>query len=196
MEVVVIALGFFLIMMFLFFLALFFITLNVIFIIIWRVKKRRGKTPKKRYIVIPIIFLIISILVELIPVGWVMMVRSGNERISKNVIIAQSGKVGYWGRKANSDDTFEYFEMDGTTYVHILQTDSSHTWKLGEPVANIKFKSSEEVFNKILVLIFGRDDISTLYPVINDEGFELYSTRGGIIYCPENQKNTVSTYYK
>jgi energy-coupling factor transporter transmembrane protein EcfT len=181
---VVVALGFFLIMVILFFLVLFFITLNVVFIIIWRAKKRRGKTPKKRYIVIPIIFLIISILVELIPIGWVIMVRSGNKSISKNVIIAQSGKIGYWGRKANSDDTFEYFEMDGTTYVHVVDTDSSHTWILGKPAANIKFKSSEEVFNKILTLTFGRDDTSTLYTVINDEGFELYSTGGSIIYGP------------
>lgn len=124
-----------------------------------------------------------------------MMVRSGNKSISKNVIIAQSGKIGYWGRKANTDDTNEYFEMDGTTYVHVLDADSAHTWKLGKPVANIKDKSSEEVFNKILILIFGRDDISTLYQVINDEGLELYSTGRSIIYCHENQKNTVLTYY-
>lgn len=191
----IVVLGFFLIMVFLFFLALFFIMLNVVFIIIWTIKKRMGKTPKKRYIIIPIIFLIISILVELVPIGWVTVVRSGNKSISKNVIIVQSGKIGYWGLKANSDATNEYFEMDGVTYVHVLDADSSHTWKLGKPVANIKYKSSEKTFNQILTLIFGRNDISTLYQVINVEGFELYSTGGSIIYCPENQKNTVLTYY-
>lgn len=190
-----VALGFFLIMVVLFFIALFFITLNIIFIIIWKVRRRIGKTPKKRYIVIPIIFLIISILVEVIPVGWVMIVRSGNKSMSKNVVIAQSGKIAYWGLKPNSDATLENFEMDGTTYIHVLDKDSAHTWKLGKPVANIKFRSSEEAFNKILTLIFGREDISTLYTVINDQGFELYSIGGSSIYCPENQRDIVLTYY-
>ncbi|WP_315675712.1 hypothetical protein [Clostridium sp. 19966] len=190
-----VVLGFFLIMVILFFLALFFITLNGIFIIIWILKKRRGKASKKRYIIIPIIFLIISISLELIPVGWVMMVRSGNKSMSKDAVIAKSGEIGYWGRKANSDDTNEYFEMKGNIYIHVLDKDSSHTWKLGKPIANIKLRSSEEVFNKILISIFAREDISTLYPVINDEGFELYSTGGSEIYCPENQKDKILTYY-
>lgn len=189
-----VVLGFFLIMVVLFFLALFFITLNLIFIIIWKVRKRIGKTPKKRYIVIPIIFLIISILAELIPVGWVMMVRSGNKSISNKVVIAQSGKVGYWGH-ANSDDTIEYFEMDGTTYVHVLDIDSYRTLKLGEPVANIRYKSDESRFNKILVLIFGRDETSTLYPVINEKGLEIYTIGGSLIYCPKNQSNLVLAYF-
>lgn len=189
-----VVLAFFLIMVVIFFTALFFITLNVILIIIWKVKKRIGKTPKKRYIVIPIIFLIISILVELIPVGWVMMVRSGNRSISKKVVIAQSGKVGYWGHPY-SDDTIEYFEMDGTTYVHVLDTDSYRSLKLGEPVANIRYKSQESRFNKILELIFGRDETSTLYPVINEKELEIYTIGGGLIYCPKNQSNLVLAYF-
>lgn len=190
------ALAFFLLMVVVFFSALFFIILNVIFIMIWRVKKRKGKTAKKRYLVIPIIFLIISILVESVPVGWVGMVRSGNRSNAKDIVIAESGKVVYWGYGANGDDTTENFTMDGTAYVAVLDTGSSQTWNLGKPVANIKFRSSEEVFNKVLSVLFGRDDTSTLYPIINEKGFDLYTIGGTQIYCPENQRDLVSAYYQ
>lgn len=190
------ALGFFLIMMVLFFVALFFICLNIIFLIIWKVKKRRGNTPKKRYVIIPIIFLIISILVELIPVSWVMIVRSSNERNADDIIMAESGKIGYWGYGKNGDDTIEKFEIDGITYVNVFESNSEHKWKLGEPVANIRPKSYEKISNKIMRVIFGGDYTSTLYEVVNEEGFELYSIGGRIIYCPENKKSFILEHYK
>jgi hypothetical protein len=190
-----VALSFFIIMVVLFFSVLFFVTLNLIFIIIWRVKSRKGKTPKKRYIVIPIIFLIIGPLIELIPIGWVGMVRSGNKSSSKDVIIAESDKIVYWGYGANGDETCENFKMDGTTYVEIVYSGLSDTSKLGKPVANIRFKSDEAVLNKIMKSLFARDDTSTLYPVINEKGFKLY-TIGNIFYCPENQKDLILAYYK
>ena len=196
-----VGLVFFLIMVVVFFLALFFIMLNVIFIIIWRVKKRKGKTTKKRYIVIPIIFLIISLLIELIPIGWIGAVRSGNKSSSKDVIIAESGKIVYWGYDG---DRIENFKMDGTTYVAIVvYSGSSDTWELGKPVANISYKSADETLNKIMRSLSARDDTSTLYPVINEKGFKLYTIESTIaigstitIYCPENQKDLVLAYYK
>lgn len=194
---------FFLIMIVVFFLALFFIILNVIFIIIWRVKKRKGKIPKRRYIVTPIIFLIISLLIELIPIGWIVAIRAGNKNASKDVIIAKSGKIVYWGYGANGDDTLNNFKMDGVTYVGISYLGSSDTWKLGKSVANIRPKSSDETLNKIMNLLTAHDDSSTLYSVVNGKGFKLYTIENTIaightitIYCPENQKYSVLKYYK
>lgn len=187
-----VALAFFLIMIVLFFVALFFITLNVIFIIIWRVKKRKGKNPKKRYIIIPVTFLIISILVELIPVGWVGLMRAGNKRNSKHVVIAESGEVVYWEERANGAT----FKMYGMTYVEVPYSGSSSTLKLGKPVANIKSKSDEEALNKIVSVLFASDFTSTLYPVINDKDLEIYTIGGNTIYCPENQKDLVLAYLK
>jgi len=45
-------------------------------------------------------------------------------------------------------------------------------------------------------VIFGGDDTSTLYEVVNEEGFELYSIGGMIIYCPENKKSFILEHYK
>lgn len=190
-----VALAFFLIMVVLFFVALFFIILNVTFIIIWKVKKRKGKNPKKRYIVIPIIFLIISLLVELIPVGWVGLMRAGNKRNFKNVVRAESGEVVYWGELANGD-TADNFEMYGMTYVEVPYSGSSNTLKLGKPVANIKSKADEEGLNKIVGALFASDFTSTLYPVINDKDLEIYTIGGNTIYCPKNEKDLVLAYLK
>jgi energy-coupling factor transporter transmembrane protein EcfT len=198
-----VGLVFFFIMIVVFFIALSFIVLNVIFIIIWMVKKRKGKIPQKRYIVIPIIFLVISLLIEVIPVGWIGMIRSGNKSASKDVIVAKSGKIVYWGYGANGDDTLNNFTMDGITYVGISYLGSSDTWELGKSVANIRPKSADETLNKIMSSLTAHDDTSTLYSVINEKGVKLYTIESTItightitIYCPENQKDLVLKYYK
>lgn len=188
------AMAFFFIMLVLFFITLFFITLNVIFIIIWSVRKCKGKAPKKRYIVIPIIFLIISFLVESIPIGWVLLLRTGNSSASKDIVMAKSGKIVYWSSDENGAPTGVSFEMDGTGYIRLDCSVSTDTWKLGKPVANIRYKSDEEALNKFMKFLFAGDFTSTLYPVINGNGFELY-TIGNDIYCPENQKDLVLAYY-
>ena len=186
-----------------FFIALLFIVLNVIFIIIWSIKKRKGKIPQKRYIVIPIIFLVISLLIEIIPIGWIGMIRSGNENSSKEVIIAKPDKLVYWGYGANGDDTLNNFKMDGINYIGISYLGSSDTWKLGRPIANIRPKSADETLNKIMNSLTARNDISTLYLVANEKEFKLYTIENAIsirhtitIYCPENQKDLVLKYYK
>ncbi len=193
-----VALAFFLILVVLFFVALFFIILNVIFIIIWKLKKRKGKNPKKRYIVIPIIFLIISLLVELIPVGWVGLMRAGNKRNSKDVVMAESGEVVYWGELANGDTAVDNFKMYNMTYVEVPYSGSSNTLKLGKPVANIKSKANEEGLNRIVGALFASNFTSTVYPVINDKDLEIYTIgrNTNTIYCPENEKNMVLAYLK
>lgn len=188
------ALAFFILMFILFFSALFFIVLNLIFIIIWKARKRKERTPKKRYLIIPVIFLIMSIMAELIPVGWVCFLRTGNNAASRDIVKAESGKIVYWGYGENGDAAIDNFKMDGITYIEAEYSGSTDTWKLGKPVANIRYESDEKRLNKFMKFLFGGDDTSTLYPIINEKGFKLY-TIGSSIYCPENQKNLVMSYY-
>ena len=190
-----VVLGFFIFMTILFFSALFFIILNLILIIIWKLRKRNGKNPKKRYIVITTIFLIISMLVGLIPIVWLSFVRAANNRSSKNVIMAESGKIVYWGISKNGDSTIERFEMDGKNYVELGIGGSKNTWELGKPVANVRYKSDEDGVHKFMGVLFAYNKPSTLYPIVNNERFDLY-TIGSNIYSPENDKDVVSTYYK
>lgn len=186
---------FFVFMAILFFSAFFFIVLNLIFIIIWKLRKGRGKNPKKSHLIIPTIFLVISFIVELIPIGWIGFLRYANRKESKKVIIAESGKIVYWDTLDNGDANLDRFEMDDINYVSSKIGASKDTWKLEKPVANIRYKSHEEGLNKVMDFLFAYDNTSMLYPVINNGGFDLYTT-GGSIYCPENEKNFVSAYYK
>lgn len=191
-----VAMGFFILMVILFFGALFFITLNTIFIIIWKIRKHLGKNPKKRYLVIPVILLIISIVVELIPIGWLSTVRSANSSRADEVDWAKSSKIVYWSQDENGDEPIEKFKMNGTTYIEVDIPSSSDTWKLGEAVANLKYKSNEKGLNKFMNILFASENTftSTLYPVKNRGGFDLY-TIGSNIYCPLFQVDKVKTFY-
>ena len=54
-----------------FFIGLFFVIVNIIMIIVWKVRKRRNKNPKKWWFIISTIGLIVSILVTLFPIGYI-----------------------------------------------------------------------------------------------------------------------------
>ena len=54
-----------------FFIGLFFIIVNTIMIIVWKVRKRRNKTPKKWWFIISIIGLVVSIMVTLFPIAYI-----------------------------------------------------------------------------------------------------------------------------
>ena len=139
--------------------------------------------------------MVLGLIVELIPIGSVIGVRTANSYASKSIVKAESGKIVYWGINENGDVSSGRFEMDGTNYVGLELGGSTETWKLGKPVANIRYKSSEEGFNKFMSFLYARDDTSTLYPIINEKGFKLY-TIGSDIFCPENQIELVTAYYK
>lgn len=122
--------------------------------------------------------------------------RAGNKRNSKDVVIAESGEVVYWGERGNGDTAADNFKMYGMTYVEVPYSGSWNTLKLGKPVANIKSKSDEEALNRIVSTLFASDFTSTLYPVINDKDLEIYTIGGNTIYCPENEKDLVLAYLK
>ena len=54
-----------------FFIGLFFVIVNIIMIIVWKVRKRRNKSPRKWWFITSTIGLVISILVTLFPVGYI-----------------------------------------------------------------------------------------------------------------------------
>lgn len=109
--------------------------------------------------------------------------------------MAESGKIVNWGITENDDSTIKKVKMDGTNYVELGFGGLTNTWKLRKPVANISSKSDKEGFNKFVVFLFLYGNTSILYPIINNKGFELYTT-GGSIYCPQNKMDLISAYYK
>ncbi len=189
------ALAFMFLLAVVFFVALFFIILNIILIIIWNVVKRSGKHPKKVFVILPTVFLIISLLVEVLPVGWVSFLHYTNSQAAKQIVRAESGKILYWGTDENGANTIGNFEMDGTKYILIdysLIPFSSDTCKLNKPIANVKYRST--AFEQFMKALLGGNDTSTLYPIENHSGADLYSI-GSNIYCPANQQEFVTAYY-
>jgi uncharacterized BrkB/YihY/UPF0761 family membrane protein len=134
---------FFIFLAIIFVVALFFIVLNSIFIIIWNVKKHRGKPVKKRWLVIPVVFLIINGILMLFPVGFVIFLRIANSSARPEIVYAPSGKVLYWIE--DEMGSIPSFELDEVKYVHIQDARSDDPFvikydetQLEEPIANIK----------------------------------------------------------
>lgn len=210
------ALFFLTFMAILFFVALFFIILNTIFIIIWNVGKRKGKPKKKRWLVIPTIFLIISIIVSLIPIAYIGFLRYRNSKSKDTIIYAKSGIVLYWPM-GKYEPTTNWFEMNGKKYVTFRKGFSNEQFyldytdkKLGTPVANIKYDpSSSSPLNDFMCTLlsgstFSNQNISTVIPVKNKNNFELFyvknspgsSTLAGGTYCAEDTIASTKAYYK
>lgn len=178
-----------------FFVALFFILLNIVFIIIWSVIKRHGKHPKKVFIILPVIFLVLSVIVEAVPVSVVVFIHNANNQSAEPVVWAQSGKMIYWGTDENGDETYDNFTLDGVQYILIADLPlSSDNWKIDKPAANIELTTgAADAFMK--AIFGGGDDVSTLYPVENDGGFKLYTT-GDDVYGPASQQEAIIAYYQ
>ena len=172
---------------------LFLAGINIILIIVWNIRKHRGKSPKKRYVVIPTVILVISIAITLIPVGFVCFLRAGNSTISSDIVMAESGEIIHWGHDENGGATISNFDWNGVKYVEIGYG-SSNTWKLGDAIANIRYESDDSAFGKFWNKLFAYDDTSTLYPVSNDGGFDLY-TIGSYMYCPVSEREALTAYY-
>ena len=54
-----------------FFIGVFFIIINTIMIIVWKIRKKRNKSPQKWWFITSVIGLIISILMALFPIGYI-----------------------------------------------------------------------------------------------------------------------------
>lgn len=194
----------------LFCIALFFIVLSIVFIIVWNVKKSRGKTPKKRWLVIPSVFLVINLIVAFIPIGYIGFLRYANSMNTNEIVYAESGETLFWPM-GEIEPTHTWFEMDGIKYVEFREGFSEDPFfldvgdeKLGEPVANIKNDpSTRNAFNEFMWLLLAGDttdklNVSTVYPVTNDNGFAFYKIKGSSgngTYCPEDKMDSIKAYY-
>ncbi len=204
------ALFFLILMAILFFIALFFIIISTIFLIVWKVRKQRGKTPKKRWFVIPVVILIINIIVAMIPVGYIGFLRYVNSKTADEIVYAESGKSLYWPM-GKYESTTNWFEMDGTKYVQFRDAFSKELFflsstkdKRGEPVANIRYNPVySSAFNKVIIFLMtgstkDKLNASTVYPIINENGFEFFDvsgSTGGGIFCPESKLGSIKAYY-
>lgn len=194
----------------LFFIAVLFIVISVTWIIGWHLKKHRGNPPKKRWLVIPVCILLISAFVALVPAGYIGFLRYANSTNAKAIVEAESGTVLYWP-EGEVGSTTSWFEMDGTEYVRFREGFSEEPFFLdvgqerrGTPVANIKNNpDTSNAFNEFMtVLLAGKPTsqlyISTIYPIVNDNGFAFYQlegTAGNGIYCPREERDIIKAYY-
>lgn len=132
----------------LFFVALFFIILNIIFIVIRNKMKRKGKDSQKKWLVIPVIFLIINIIVALVPIAYIGFLRYANNTSKDTIVYAKSGKILYWPM-TEYEPTTNWFEMNGKKYVRFREGFSNDQFyleysnvRLSTPAANIKYAPS------------------------------------------------------
>lgn len=204
------AIFFFIFIGILFFIAVLFMIISAVCIIRWQLKKRRGDVPKKRWLVIPVCFLLISVLVALVPVGYIGFLRYANGTQAKEIVLAESGQVIYWP-KGEVGPTTSWFEMEGIEYVRFREGFSQEPFFLavtkeqcGPPVANIKYDPTDaNGFNEFMtVLLAGKSTgklyVSTVYPIANDNGFAFYQiegTAGNGVYCPKEEIDTMKAYY-
>lgn len=204
------AVFFFMLMVVLFCIAMFFIILSTVFLIIRRVKKRRGKLVKRRWFVIPTVILVFNILVISIPIGYIVFLRIANNSQASDIIYAESGKVLYWPM-GEYEPTTNWFEMDGTKYVQFREGFSEEPFflnstedKRGEPIVNINYDpANSNAFNDAMTfLLTGSSSeklsTSTIYPLINENGFEFYEVSGNVgndVFCPETKLDSIKAYY-
>jgi hypothetical protein len=196
---------------FIFFTALFFILLNTALIIVWAIRKRRKKSPRKWWLVVSIVVLSLSVLLALIPVGFIGFLRVVNMASAQQIDYAESGKGLRWPLGEDGRMTSRWFEMDGVKYVKFpdYSVDKGFYLKIdkerrGDAVANIRNPpEASNPFNEFMyILLTGsttdKINVSTVYPISNDNGFEFYQiggSGGGDLYCPESEYDTIRAYY-
>jgi len=193
-----------------FFVAIFFAGAGAVGIVVWNVRKRRGKSPKKRWLVIPSIVLVISVIAALLPVSYIGFLRLANNSNMRPIEYAESGIMLVWPMGAH-ESTTAWFEMDGVKYVSLRTVFSSSPFflsidedRFGEPVANIRDNpAATNAFNEFMIWLLSggttaEQSVSTIYPIMNDNGFDLYHVNvfvGINAYCAEGQLDSLKAYY-
>lgn len=200
-------------MVFVFLIAMFFIIVNTVLIVIWNVRKRRGKNPKKWWRVVPTVLLVVNVIVALILVGYIGFLRFTNNVSAVEIVYADSEKILYWPM-GEYEPTTTWFEMDGIRYERVSGwlNDSSflHNGEelLGEPVAIIKYDPSHSsgYNNFVWILLSGKtyseQNISILYPIKNDYGLDLYyaknspgsATIAGGAFCAAGELDSIEPF--
>lgn len=173
----------------------FMILVNLIFIINWRSKKKRGRQPKKRYLVIPSVFLTAGLIIWLIPAALFCYLRFVSTAKAPEFVPAPSGKMVYWATNRYGGSDTGSFNMDGVLYIEIGLPESIA--ERGEPVANITHDPETQSFLDDLFhfLLAGKNaNVGTLYPVKNAGGFTVYTT-GYATFCRASEADEIRAYF-
>jgi hypothetical protein len=99
-----------------FFIAVFFIILSVVMLIIRYVRKRRGINVTKRWLVIPVVILVINVIIAMLPASYLAFLRYANTKNTSSIVCVESGKALNWPM-GEYESTTNWFEMDGTKYI-------------------------------------------------------------------------------
>ncbi|WP_027399795.1 hypothetical protein [Anaerovorax odorimutans] len=204
------AVFFMMLMVILFCIAMFFIVVSTVFLIFRRVKKRKGKLVKKKWFVIPMVILVFNILVACIPIGYIVFLHIANSSQITDIVYAKSGEVLYWPI-GEYESTTNWFEMDGKKYIQFREGFSEEPFflcsteaKRGEPVANISYDpATSNAFNDAMTFLLtgsSREKLSmsTIYPIVNENGFEFYEVSGNVgndVFCQESKLDSIKAYY-
>jgi energy-coupling factor transporter transmembrane protein EcfT len=148
------------------FIAIIFIVLSIAVIVIWYIRKRRGKNPKKWWRIAPMILLVINLIVVLVPVvyiGSLLHSNSSNQSVSVT-IDGVTYRSGFYG------DLYPVFGQVGDIGSDTLEEE-------------ILFDDGNRKFRR--VDFEGHDWVHSYTGQ--------YS--GGTVYCAESQWEQMSDYY-
>ncbi len=200
------ALAAFFVMMIIFCISLFFIIISTVLLIIRKTQVKKGRLLKKRWLVVPLIILVINIFIITIPLGFVGFLREANSQVIRDIVYAESGKILYWpmDKYVYIDD---WFMMDDIKYINVSTVDNFFIEidedMIGEAIANITNKSLGSDYLNIIMsyILTGSSpeeyNMSTLYQVKTGTSYEFLSLghEYGKLYCPENLFDKLNSYY-
>lgn len=184
--------------------------MSSIFIIVSIIIKKKGKVVKKSWFVVPLIILVVNILIAMIPVGYITFLRIANNMSAEEIIYAESGKAIYWPMDGKTSNT-NWFEMDNMKYIPLQDSFlgknifiNTSEDKRAKPLANIRHSpKNTNTFNDAMIFLLTgsinyRLDVSTIYPLINENNFDIYEvngTAGSGIFCLESNLDSINGYY-
>lgn len=193
--------------------AIIFIVVNLGLVIAWRVRKKKGKAPKKWWFVLASIFLVINIVLAAIPIGYFGFLRVTNASYDSENDVTQTSTSLVWPM-GEYEPTTQWFEIEGKKYIIFRKGFSSEDFyldygreQLGQPIANIKYPKGRWFNDMMWILLSGStysdQNVSTISPVINDNHFDfLYAelnvntpTLRGDTYHEESTIEATKAYY-